>query len=116
MKKKKEIELRPLTEIYNTEPVCICTEIMCLESIKPTHSEFKKAERLANNLNEICFGLIHVGSKTYVISESCSFLNRIILFNASKTDKNGIKVFVKSTLSSEMFFSETVAFEKGHIV
>ena len=114
----KRIEVRKISDLpeFNSKKICVCPEVLCYEPLIPSRSEIKKALQISQNINDICVAFVHVGSKMFIMSDSCSFLHRFLLFNAKETQENGLKVYVKSTLSKEQFYKKIITFKSGEVI
>ena len=116
---KKRIELREITTLpsHNVQGVCICSDEFC-ESIKATRSIIKKAKAIADTMDTTCVAFGYAGSKMYAVSESCTYLNRFIIFNAaeSKSEYDGLHVFVRDPLTSGRLFDKWIHYMKGEIL
>ena len=112
---KKRIELREITDIFNSgkNGICICSDDFC-EPLKPSRLLLKKVKTIANSIDAPCVAFLYVGSKMYALSESCIFLSRFIIFNAveSKEDSKGIRVFVRDPLTSGNLYDKKILYKK----
>lgn len=115
---KKRIEIRKLSDLQKlgSNDFCVCIENFCYEPMQASRTDIKRAKLIAENINDICIAFVHVKSKVYVLGESCSFLNRFVLFNAVEADnKQGIRIFINSPLSSKKMYSKNIVFKKGEV-
>ena len=116
--KIKLVPISTLLNCCNSNLVCLDVNSTIFEPERLTRRRLKKALDLLekDNINNICAIILEKGARKHIISESCSFKNRIILINARKCNpKEGCRGFVVSPFSDEKFFDDYFHFEKGGI-